>query len=85
MTLLTEKTSGLNDRVKLLNLIVKIKKELSHSPIDDVELLLILIAMYKTGDVIQLKWHRTQRGQAAKATYKEAKETFLRNKVIDEA
>jgi len=47
-------------------------------------MLLILLAMHKTGDVVQVKWHRTVRGQGAKATYKEAKEAFLRNGIIDE-
>jgi hypothetical protein len=68
-----------------MNHILKMWKTLTLSPIDEVELLLILLAMHKTGDVVQIKWHRTEKGQAAKATYKEAKEAFLRNGVIDEA
>ena len=67
-----------------MNFILKMVKQLSHSPINEVELLLILLALYKTSDVVQVKWHRTERGQAAKTTYKEAKEAFLRNGVIKE-
>jgi hypothetical protein len=72
------------EQAKLLNFIVKMKKQLNRSPIDEVELLLILMAMYKTGDVVQVKWHRTERGQSIKATYLEAKKAFLRNGIVGE-
>lgn len=84
MTLLTEKTPGPKEQVKVMKSIVQMMKQLSRSPIDEVEMLLVLLALYKTSDVVQVKWHRTERGQTAKATYKEAKEAFLRNGVIDE-
>jgi hypothetical protein len=80
-----EKTLGPKEQVKAMNFIVKMMNQLGRSPIDEIELLLILFALYKTSDVVQVKWHRTEKGQAAKATYKEAKEAFLRNGVIDEA
>lgn len=72
------------ERAKLLNFIVRMKKQLNRSPLEEVELLLILLALYKTSDVVQVKWHRTTRGQAAKATYLEAKKAFLRNGVTRE-
>jgi hypothetical protein len=82
---LTKYTLGPEEKLKLKRTIFKILKELARSPIDEVELLMVLLALHKTGDVVKITWHRTEKGQTIKETYVEAKTAFLRNGIINEA
>src|ERR1700738_1575264 len=63
---LTANSPEPKEKKKLMRSIFKILKELARAPIDEVELLMIILALHKTGDVVKIMWRRTEQGQTVK-------------------